>query len=86
MNISSKSDLMTSIDVGRICLKLNGREAGKRCIIVDIVDRNYVIITGPQSLTGIRRRRVNMNHIKPLDEMVDISRNASDEEIIRKLK
>ena len=77
---------MTAIDIGRICVKLSGREAGKRCVIVDVVDRNYVIVTGPPSLTGVRRRRVNMNHIKPLDEMIDISRNASDEDIIAKLR
>jgi len=73
---------MTAIDIGRICEKLSGREAGKRCVIVDVVDRNYVIVTGPLSLTGVRRRRVNMNHIKPLDEIIDISRNASDEDIL----
>jgi len=85
MNTSKKGDIMTAIDIGRICVKLSGREAGKRCVIVDVVDRNYVIVTGPLSLTGVRRRRVNMNHIKPLDEMIDISRNASDEDIITKL-
>ena len=73
---------MTAIDIGRICEKISGREAGKRCVIVDVVDRNYVIVTGPLSLTGVRRRRVNMNHIKPLDEIIDISRNASDEDIL----
>ena len=77
---------MTAIDIGRICEKISGREAGKRCVIVDVVDRNYVIVTGPLSLTGVRRRRVNMNHIKPLDEIIDISRNASDEEILTKLE
>jgi len=77
---------MTAIDIGRICEKLSGRESGKRCVIVDVVDRNYVIVTGPLSLTGVRRRRVNMNHIKPLDEIIDISRNASDEEILTKLE
>ena len=72
---------MSSMDVGRICVKLRGREAGSRCVIVDIIDRNYVIVTGPEELTGVRRRRVNMNHLRPLDERVDIARNASDEEI-----
>jgi len=69
------------MDVGRICVKLKGREAGSRCVIVDVVDRNYVIITGPPEVTGVRRRRVNMSHLQPLDEVVEISRNASDEEI-----
>ena len=73
--------LLSAMDVGRICVKLKGREAGSRCVIVDVVDRNYVIITGPPEITGVRRRRVNMSHLQPLDEVVEISKNASDEEI-----
>jgi large subunit ribosomal protein L14e len=73
------------MDLGRICVKLKGREAGKRCVIVDVIDRNYVIVTGPQELTGVKRRRVNMNHLKPLNEVIEISQNVSDEEIIELL-
>ena len=72
---------MSAMDVGRICVKLKGREEGSRCVIVDLVDRNYVIVTGPPEVTGVRRRRVNMSHLQPLDEIIEISRNASDEEI-----
>lgn len=72
---------MSVMDVGRVCVKLTGREAGGRCVIVDVIDRNYVMVTGPEALTGVRRRRVNLSHLKPLDEVVDITRNASDDEI-----
>jgi large subunit ribosomal protein L14e len=74
---------LSSLDVGRICVKLTGREAGNRCVIVDVIDRNYVLVTGPQEMTGVRRRRVNMSHLRPLDERVDIARNASDDEILK---
>jgi large subunit ribosomal protein L14e len=74
---------LSSLDVGRICIKLTGREAGSRCVIVDVIDRNYVLVTGPQEMTGVRRRRVNMSHLRPLDEKVDIARNASDDEILK---
>lgn len=77
---------MSSIDVGRICVKLTGRESGSRCVIVDVVDRNYVVVTGPRELTGVRRRRVNMNHLRPLDERLEIARNASDAEILELLR
>jgi large subunit ribosomal protein L14e len=73
---------MSALDVGRVCVKLTGREAGCRCVIVDIIDRNYVLVTGPQEITGVRRRRVNMSHLKPLDERIEINRNASDQEIM----
>ena len=74
---------MAAMDVGRVCVKLAGREAGRRCVIVDVIDRNHVLVTGPEELTGVRRRRVNMSHLRPLDESIDISRNASDEEILK---
>ena len=74
-------DWMSVMDVGRVCVKLTGREAGSRCVIVDVIDRNYVMVTGPEELTGVRRRRVNLSHLRPLDETVDIARNASDDEI-----
>ena len=77
---------MSVMDVGRVCVKLTGREAGSRCIIVDVIDRNYVMVTGPEELTGVRRRRVNLSHLRPLNETVDISRNASDDEIATLLK
>jgi large subunit ribosomal protein L14e len=77
---------MSVMDVGRVCLKLTGREAGGRCVIVDVIDRNYVLVTGPRELTGVRRRRVNIGHLKPLDEKIEIPRNASDEEVLNLLK
>jgi len=72
-----------AMEVGRICIKLVGRDAGSRCVVVDVIDRNYVLVTGPKELTGVRRRRANMGHLKPIDEKIDIERNASDEEILK---
>jgi large subunit ribosomal protein L14e len=64
-----------------VCLKLAGRDAGKRCVVVDIIDKNHVLVTGPKDLTGVRRRRVNIGHLEPLGDKIDIKRNATDDEI-----
>ena len=77
---------MPAIEVGRICAKLTGREAGRKCVIVDIMDKSFVLITGPKTVTGIKRRRVNINHIEPIQDMVEIKRGASDEEVAEALK
>jgi large subunit ribosomal protein L14e len=77
---------LPAIEVGRLCVKLSGREAGKKCVVVDVVDKSFVLITGPQSVSGVRRRRVNMNHIEPLMESVEIKRGASDEDVAAVLK
>jgi large subunit ribosomal protein L14e len=75
-----------AIEVGRICVKLTGREAGRKCVIVDIIDKSFVLITGPKNVTGIKRRRANINHIEPLQEKIAIKRGASDEEVAEALK
>jgi large subunit ribosomal protein L14e len=72
---------MPAIEVGRICLKQAGRETGKKCVIIDVMDKSFVMVTGPRKVTGVKRRRVNMNHITPLQDKIDIVRGASDEEI-----
>jgi len=74
------------LEIGRICVKTCGREAGRKCVIVDIIDKNFVLVTGPKSLTGVRRRRVNVRHIEPTEFKVDIRRGASDEEVLEALK
>jgi len=76
---------MPAIEVGRICVKTRGREAGKRCIIVDLIDKNFVLITGPKSVTGVKRRRANISHLSPTEEKINIRRGASDEEVLQAL-
>jgi len=41
---------------------------------------------GPKQLTGVKRRRVNINHIEPTTEKIDIKRGASDEEVMEALE
>lgn len=77
---------MTAIEVGRICVKIRGREAGRKCVIVDIIDENFVYVTGPKSLTGVKRRKTNVNHIEPTDRKIDVNKGASDEEVLQALK
>jgi len=75
-----------AIEVGRICVKTVGREAGKKCVIVDVIDKNFVLVTGPKNVTKVKRRKVNINHIEPTTEKIDIARGATDEEIAEALK
>ena len=77
---------MPAIEVGRICLKLAGRESGKKCIIVEVIDKGFVVVTGPKKITGVKRRRASINHIAPLKNKIDIDRGSSDEEITNALE
>ncbi len=73
-------------DVGRICVKVAGREAGKKCVVVDIIDDKFVLITGPKSVNGVKRRRANVKHLEPLDKKIRIKKGASDEEVLAALE
>ena len=76
---------MPAIEVGRVCVKISGREAGRRCVIVDVVDKNFVLITGPRKVSAVKRRRVNVNHLEPTQTKIDIKRGATDEEVTEAL-
>ncbi len=69
------------MEVGRVCVKLSGRETGKKCVVVDVVDKNFVLVTGPKSVTGVRRRRTNVDHLEPTSELVELKKGAADEDV-----
>ena len=77
---------MPAIEVGRICVKQAGRENGKKCIVIDVMDKSFVLVTGPKKVTGVKRRRVNINHVMPLQEKIEVKRGASDEEVAQVLE
>jgi large subunit ribosomal protein L14e len=77
---------MPAFEVGRVCVKTAGRDTGKRCVVVDLMDKNFALVTGPKSVSGVRRRRVNVNHLKPLDEKLSVEKGASDEQVAALLK
>jgi large subunit ribosomal protein L14e len=76
---------LPAVEVGRICVKTAGRQVGQKCVIVDVMDKSFVLITGPKPVTGVKRKRANINHIMPLDDKLDLKRGASDEEVTQTL-
>src|SRR3989344_4382596 len=69
------------IEIGRIVVKIAGRDAGKKAAIIDVLDNNYVLLDGET-----RRRKCNILHVEPLEQKVDIKKNASHDEISKVLK
>ncbi|MHA1144696.1 MAG: 50S ribosomal protein L14e [Candidatus Helarchaeota archaeon] len=67
--------------VGRICVKNAGREIGRKCVVVDTIDKNYVLITGPKNVSRVKRRRANVKQLEPTDVLLSIEKGISDEEL-----
>ena len=68
------------IEIGRLCMKIAGREAGKKAVIVDVVDNKFVIIDG-----NVKRRKCNINHIELLPEKIDVKKGAATTEEVKKI-
>jgi len=74
------------MSIGRICLKTKGRETGSKCVVVNLIDKNYVEITGPKEVTGVKRRKVNVGHLAPLEKAIKIRKGAPDKMVLTALK
>ena len=77
---------MTSFEIGRVCMKIAGREAGKYCVVLKKVNDAFVEVTGPRMLTGVKRRRANVDHLEPLDFTVEIKEGSQDDEVLQALE
>ena len=67
---------MSLYDVGRICMKIAGRDAGKACVVVETLNNNFVMIDGQT-----RRRKVNVKHLEPVNKSIKIKAKASHAEV-----
>ncbi len=70
------------MDLGRVCLKTAGREAGRKCVVVDIIDEKFVLIDAP----SVKRRRCNVNHLDLTDDVLKIKKGAMIKDIQKALK
>jgi len=66
------------IEIGRVCLKIAGRDSGKKCAIVEIVDEKTAIIDGQT-----RRKKVNVRHLEPTNVKIPIKKGASHSEVAK---
>lgn len=68
------------LDVGRVCVKIAGRDANLKCVIVDVKDGRYEIDG------QTRRRWVNGMHLEPTKETVDVKKGASHADVVKAFK
>lgn len=59
---------MPLIEVGRVCIKKQGRDAGSKAVVTKVVDGNFVTIV---SSTRLKDRKCNVKHLEFLAEKID---------------
>lgn len=67
---------MSLFEVGRLAVKIAGRDAGQTCVIIDKIDEHFVVIDGQT-----RRRKCNIRHLEPLPQIIKLKKGASHEEV-----
>ena len=72
---------MSLMDIGRVCYKISGREAGKVCVIIDHKDKKFVLIDG-----NVKRRLCNISHLEPTELILKLKKGASTQEVHAALK
>ncbi|MEK6958091.1 MAG: 50S ribosomal protein L14e [archaeon] len=61
---------MKAIDKGVVCIKTTGKEAGKKVVVLEAIDRNFVMIEGK----GVKKRKCNIAHLFPTGEKIGASK------------
>ncbi|MEW6063174.1 MAG: 50S ribosomal protein L14e [Nanoarchaeota archaeon] len=69
------------LDIGRVCVKIAGREAGRYCVVVDRIDDTFVLIDG-----DVRRKRCNILHLEPVDKIIKIKKGADTKTVVELMK
>jgi large subunit ribosomal protein L14e len=69
------------VELGRLCVKIAGRDAGKECLIVDVIDTNFVTIEG-----NTRRRKCNIRHLEFLPQIAKIKKDATHADVAKALE
>ena len=72
-----------ALEVGKVCMKTAGREAGRYCVVLKKLDNTFVLVTGPKLLTGVKRRRCNIEHLEPTSFSVKIVAEATENAVIK---
>jgi large subunit ribosomal protein L14e len=69
------------MEIGRLCVKIAGRDSKKTCVIVDILENNYVLVDGET-----RRKKCNIKHLEPLNKKLNIKKGSDFKEITKLFK
>ncbi len=69
------------LTIGRLCVKTAGRDAMQYCVVIEEIDNNFVLVDG-----NVRRKRVNKNHLEPLNQVLDVKKGADTKTVLEVLE
>lgn len=64
----------TFVEIGRVVCVNYGPDAGKLCVVIDVIDQNFALVDGGNQ-TGVSRGKLNFKHMAITNIKVDIARS-----------
>ena len=64
------------LDIGRVCMKIAGRDSNKIAVVIKKLDDNHVLIEG-----NVRRKKCNIKHLEPLNKILNIKEEETGDKI-----
>ncbi|MCX8197142.1 MAG: 50S ribosomal protein L14e [Candidatus Micrarchaeota archaeon] len=61
----------SAIQVGRVCIKTKGRDAGTKVVVTKIIDKNFVMVRSSARKKN-PERKCSILHLEPTDTIVNI--------------
>lgn len=71
------------IEIGRVCYIRLGENAGKTCVVVDLVDQKHLLVDGPHN--GLSRSTIRLNQVAITDLKINIPRGCKTAKVNKEL-
>lgn len=69
------------MEIGSLCVKIAGRDAGMKCVVIEVLEGNFVMVDGET-----RRKRCNLLHLEPLGKKLKVKAKASHDSVVSAFK
>ncbi len=69
------------MEIGKVCMKIVGRDAGRPAVVIEVHKDGYVTIDGFS-----RRKKVNSKHLQFVGTKVDIKKGATHATVLKALE
>lgn len=79
--IVSMKQISDVFEIGRICIKLSGKDVGKLCVVIDLVNDITVFVDGYG-----RRKKCNIKHLEQTAYVLNIFKGITHDDLIRVLE
>jgi len=73
---------MRGVEVGSICIKTAGREAGQKAVVLEEAKGGIVVIEGPY----IKKRKCNIAHLFPTGKTIKVTKSMTKKELLERIQ